>query len=150
MSFEPVWLDVESLDLEAQGVARRADGKVVFIEGALPGEQVTVNVSRKKNQWEQGVVSAIRRESAQRVRLAHRLVGAPLDTPEAAVAALAGTGDPWLRSCAAYADPDAGESGRAAGGVCMAEAVVNTLRRVDLSWVRIEIGLLVGALIMGG
>ncbi len=40
---------------------------------------------------------------AQRVRLAQRLVGAPLDTPEAAVAALAGTGDPWLRSCAAYA-----------------------------------------------
>ena len=32
----------------------------------------------------------------------------------------------------------------------MAEAVVNTFRRVDLSWVRIEIGLLVGALIMGG
>ncbi|MEY3295101.1 MAG: rRNA m(5)U1939 methyltransferase, partial [Pseudomonadota bacterium] len=28
------WLEVESLDLEAQGVARRADGKVVFIEGA--------------------------------------------------------------------------------------------------------------------
>ena len=40
---------------------------------------------------------------AQRVRLAHRLVGAPLETPEEAVAALAGTGDPWLRSCAAYA-----------------------------------------------
>lgn len=54
------------------------------------------------------------------------------------------------RPRAAYADPDAGESGRAAGGVHVAEAVVNTLRRVDLSWVRIEIGLLVGALIMGG
>jgi hypothetical protein len=39
----------------------------------------------------------------QRVRLAHRLVGAPVDTPEQAVAALASTGDPWLRSCAAYA-----------------------------------------------
>jgi len=39
----------------------------------------------------------------QRVRLAHRLVGAPMDTPEHAVAALASTGDPWLRSCAAYA-----------------------------------------------
>jgi len=39
----------------------------------------------------------------QRARLAHRLVGAPLETPEEAVAALAGTGDPWLRSCAAYA-----------------------------------------------
>jgi AAA family ATP:ADP antiporter len=39
----------------------------------------------------------------ERVRLAHRLVGAPMDTPEHAVAALASTGDPWLRSCAAYA-----------------------------------------------
>ncbi|MBE0547453.1 MAG: 23S rRNA (uracil(1939)-C(5))-methyltransferase RlmD [Rubrivivax sp.] len=62
------WLEVESLDLEAQGVAHRADGKVVFIEGALPGERVQVNVSRKKNQWEQGQMSALARESAQRVR----------------------------------------------------------------------------------
>jgi 23S rRNA (uracil1939-C5)-methyltransferase len=67
------WLEVDSLDLEAQGVARRAGedggaGKVVFIEGALPGERVQVSVSRKKNNWEQGQVSAIARESAQRVR----------------------------------------------------------------------------------
>ena len=62
------WLEVESLDLEAQGVAHRVDGKVVFIEGALPTERVQVNVARKKNQWEQGQVSAIERESAQRVR----------------------------------------------------------------------------------
>src|SRR4051812_48098093 len=62
------WLDVESLDLEAQGVAHRADGKVVFIEGALPGERVQVQVARKKNQWEQGQMSALARESAQRVR----------------------------------------------------------------------------------
>ncbi len=66
------WLEVESLDLEAQGVAHRAtgegEGKVVFIEGALPGERVQVQVARKKNQWEQGQVSAIARESSQRVR----------------------------------------------------------------------------------
>jgi 23S rRNA (uracil1939-C5)-methyltransferase len=62
------WLEVESLDLEAQGVAHRADGKVVFIEGALPGERVQVQVSRKKNQWEQGQMSALARESSQRVR----------------------------------------------------------------------------------
>ncbi len=67
------WLDVESLDLEAQGVARRAGegdaaGKVVFIEGALPGERVRCNVSRKKNNWEQGQMSALARESSQRVR----------------------------------------------------------------------------------
>ena len=69
------WLEVESLDLDAQGVARRAPldgvegaGKVVFIEGALPGERVQDNVSRKKNNWEQGPMSALGRESAQRVR----------------------------------------------------------------------------------
>jgi 23S rRNA (uracil1939-C5)-methyltransferase len=62
------WLEVESLDLDAQGVARRTDGKVVFIEGALPGEQVLCNTGRKKNNWEQGTMTALRRESAQRVR----------------------------------------------------------------------------------
>ncbi|KQP14385.1 23S rRNA (uracil(1939)-C(5))-methyltransferase RlmD [Pseudorhodoferax sp. Leaf267] len=62
------WLDVVSLDLEAQGVARRADGKVVFIEGALPFEQVGANVYRKKNQFEQATLLSIRRESSQRVR----------------------------------------------------------------------------------
>ena len=62
------WLKVESLDLEAQGVAHRADGKVVFIEGALPGEEVQVRVTRRKNQWEQGVMTALRHESAQRVQ----------------------------------------------------------------------------------
>ena len=65
---EEDWLSVESLDLEAQGVAHRADGKVVFIEGALPGEQVRCSVSRRKNSWEQGTMTALRRESAQRVR----------------------------------------------------------------------------------
>lgn len=62
------WLTVESLDLEAQGVAHNAEGKVVFIEGALPGEQVQVRVHRRKNQWEQASMVAMRRESAQRVR----------------------------------------------------------------------------------
>jgi 23S rRNA (uracil1939-C5)-methyltransferase len=61
-------LAVESLDIEAQGIAHRADGKVVFIEGALPFEQVSVSVHRKKNNWEAATVTAIHRESSQRVR----------------------------------------------------------------------------------
>lgn len=61
------WLKVESLDLEAQGVAHRPDGKVVFIDGALPGEEVRVSVSRKKNNWEQADVTERRSESSQRV-----------------------------------------------------------------------------------
>ena len=66
-SGEPEWLKVESLDLEAQGVAHNAAGKVVFIEGALPGEEVQVDVHRRKNNWEQGSLAALRRESSQRV-----------------------------------------------------------------------------------
>lgn len=68
MSAEREWLEVESLDLDGQGVARNGEGKVVFIEGTLPGERVQVQVQRRKNQWEQGVLTAIARESSQRVR----------------------------------------------------------------------------------
>jgi 23S rRNA (uracil1939-C5)-methyltransferase len=62
------WLEVDALDIEAQGVARRPDGKVVFIEGALPFERVSARVNRKKNNWEQATLTAIHRESSQRVR----------------------------------------------------------------------------------
>jgi len=59
---------IESLDLDAQGIAHRSDGKVVFVEGALPFELVTVNVHRKKNNWEQGTLNALLKESSQRVK----------------------------------------------------------------------------------
>ena len=62
------WLSVESLNLDAQGVARRPDGKVVFIEGALPFEQVSAHAYRSKNNWEQASLTAIHVESSQRVR----------------------------------------------------------------------------------
>jgi len=61
-------LHVVSLDIDAQGIARRPDGKVVFIEGALPFEWVSVQVHRQKNNWEQGTVTQIHHESSQRVR----------------------------------------------------------------------------------
>ena len=56
------------MDLEAQGVARRADGKVVFIDGALPTEWVTAQTHRRKNQWEQAQLIEVHRESSQRVQ----------------------------------------------------------------------------------
>ena len=58
---------VESLDIEAQGIAHRADGKVVFIEGALPYEVVTANVYRKKDSFEKATLTTIYKESSQRV-----------------------------------------------------------------------------------
>ncbi len=63
----PELLHVESLDIEAQGIAHKADGKVVFIEGALPYERVNFALGRSKNNWEQGTVTKIHRESSQRV-----------------------------------------------------------------------------------
>ena len=60
-------LFIDALDLEAQGVARRPDGKVVFVEGALPFEQVRVTVNRSKNQWEQGTLRELVHASSQRV-----------------------------------------------------------------------------------
>lgn len=61
-----VW--IESLDLEGQGVAHQPDGQVVFVEGALPFERVTVNVHRRKAAWAAGVVREVLHASAQRVR----------------------------------------------------------------------------------
>jgi 23S rRNA (uracil1939-C5)-methyltransferase len=75
MSFEPIvsilpadWLRVESIDIEGQGIARRPDGKVVFIDGALAGEWVSATVHRSKNQWEAATLTVIHRASNQRVR----------------------------------------------------------------------------------
>lgn len=64
----PEALVIESLDIEAQGIAHRGDGKVVFVEGALPFEVVSGSVHRKKNNWEAATVTAVHRESSQRVR----------------------------------------------------------------------------------
>ena len=57
---------VESLDLEGRGVAH-ADGKVIFIEGALPGERVSYASYRKKPSYEQAQVGQIAKPSFMRV-----------------------------------------------------------------------------------
>src|SRR6185503_1985896 len=59
-------LKVESLDQEGRGVARR-DGKAIFIEGALPGEEVTCSVYRKKPSYEVATLEAVVKDSASRV-----------------------------------------------------------------------------------
>ena len=59
-------LEIDSLDLEANGVAR-IDGKVVFVRGALAGETVTARVVRRKPSYEVAEVETIERASAQRV-----------------------------------------------------------------------------------
>jgi 23S rRNA (uracil1939-C5)-methyltransferase len=58
---------IESLDHEGRGIAH-ADGKVIFVEGALTGERVTYSSYRKKNNYEQAKVEQILKQSFMRVQ----------------------------------------------------------------------------------
>lgn len=57
---------IESLDQEGRGVAH-AEGKVIFIEGALPGEVVTYNAYRRKPSFELAQVNQILKPAFSRV-----------------------------------------------------------------------------------
>lgn len=58
---------IESLDLEGRGVSRGTDGKVVFIEGALPFETVKAQINVRKPKWDAGVCVKVLKESSERV-----------------------------------------------------------------------------------
>ena len=57
---------IESLDHEGRGVAH-VDGKVIFVEGALPRELVEYQPSRKKKNFETAKLIRIVRASSDRV-----------------------------------------------------------------------------------
>ena len=57
---------IESLDQEGRGVAH-VDGKTIFIDGALPNEQVTYQAQRIKPSYEVANVVQIFKQSNQRV-----------------------------------------------------------------------------------
>ncbi|MFS0754427.1 23S rRNA (uracil(1939)-C(5))-methyltransferase RlmD [Noviherbaspirillum sp. 1P10PC] len=66
-------IEIESLDMEARGVGHLKNedgspGKVVFVEGALPGELVSFQSYRRKSKWEAAHMLAVHRESALRVK----------------------------------------------------------------------------------
>ncbi len=65
-------INIRSLDMDARGVGHLTNedgsqGKVVFVEGALPGEVVGFNSYRKKPSWEAATLGPIIKESSQRV-----------------------------------------------------------------------------------
>ncbi|MDQ9171105.1 23S rRNA (uracil(1939)-C(5))-methyltransferase RlmD [Oxalobacteraceae bacterium R-40] len=66
-------IDIESLDMEARGVGHLQNedgspGKVIFVEGALPGERVSFQSYRRKPKWEAADMTALHHESALRVK----------------------------------------------------------------------------------
>ena len=52
---------------EGKSIAR-VDGKVIFIEGAVPGDVVDVFVSKSKKDWAEGKASKIKEFSSERVK----------------------------------------------------------------------------------
>src|SRR5687768_15948984 len=66
-------IEIESLDMEGRGVGHLQNedgspGKVIFVEGALPGERVSFQSFRKKPKWEAATMTELHRESALRVQ----------------------------------------------------------------------------------
>jgi 23S rRNA (uracil1939-C5)-methyltransferase len=61
-----VELQIESLDLEAQGVAHH-DGKVVFVQGALPGETVRAEILKRKSSYEKARTVEVIKAACARV-----------------------------------------------------------------------------------
>jgi 23S rRNA (uracil1939-C5)-methyltransferase len=66
-------MKITALDMDARGIGHwqnedGTNGKVVFVDGALPGEMVSVQIYRKKAHWENGLMTKLHQESAQRVK----------------------------------------------------------------------------------
>jgi 23S rRNA (uracil1939-C5)-methyltransferase len=66
LALEKLILEIDSLDSEGRGVARSPQGKVLFVEGALPGERVVFDVFQKKPSFETGKALEILKPSAGR------------------------------------------------------------------------------------
>ncbi|MFZ6767046.1 23S rRNA (uracil(1939)-C(5))-methyltransferase RlmD [Undibacterium sp. Di26W] len=65
-------IEIRSLDMDARGVGNLQNedgstGKVVFVDGALPGELVEFSTYKKKASWEAATLITLVRESSQRV-----------------------------------------------------------------------------------
>ena len=70
-------LQVTATARDGAGVARSEDGRVVFIEGALPGETVVAELLREEKRWARAGVVEIITASPDRVPVpcTHRLAG---------------------------------------------------------------------------
>jgi 23S rRNA (uracil1939-C5)-methyltransferase len=66
------FIEIKSLDADARGVGHLenedgSQGKVIFVEDALPGERVSYEVKKKKKNWEAGRMVTLQRASSMRV-----------------------------------------------------------------------------------
>jgi hypothetical protein len=69
---QETFINIKSLDMDARGVGHLenddgSQGKVIFVEGALPGERVSFETLRKKKNWESGRMVTLQKASSMRV-----------------------------------------------------------------------------------
>jgi 23S rRNA (uracil1939-C5)-methyltransferase len=69
---QETFITIKSLDMDARGVGHLqnedgSQGKVIFVEGALPGERVSFETLRKKKNWESGRMLTLQKASSMRV-----------------------------------------------------------------------------------
>lgn len=65
---------IESLDRESRGVTH-VEGKAIFVDGALPGEEVEFSSYRKKGSYELAQLLAVHRQSPSRIEPTCRWFG---------------------------------------------------------------------------
>ena len=66
---DPLMLNLEVTSYAAGGKSlAKSDGKVIFIEGAVPGDVVDVRLHKNKKDWAEGVVQKVHHFSSDRVK----------------------------------------------------------------------------------
>jgi len=66
---DPMMLNLEVVSYAAGGKSlAKKDGKVIFIEGAVPGDVVDVRLHKNKKDWAEGIVQKFHQFSAERVK----------------------------------------------------------------------------------
>ncbi len=64
---EPIEATIESLSHDGKGIAHNKEGKVIFISGALPGEQVMFKMTGRRRSFDSGEVVEVLSVSEDRV-----------------------------------------------------------------------------------
>lgn len=63
----PIVVAVDRISHEGRGIACQQEGKTVFIEGALPGEQVQASIVKGHRQFDEAIVCEVLQASPERV-----------------------------------------------------------------------------------
>ena len=67
LSRDPIEVVIDSLSHEGRGIANQ-DGKVVFVDGALPGERVTFQLTNRRKTFDEGKLVEVLEASPDRIQ----------------------------------------------------------------------------------